>query len=88
MELASAAVAAMQQHRQLDARAAEAGGVLLGRLIKDSMDVVVDQVSLPSSADKRSRFRFFRAVTGPNRLVRLLTVTEIMQPASGQRAHP
>ncbi|MFO1077930.1 MAG: Mov34/MPN/PAD-1 family protein [Planctomycetota bacterium] len=61
VELAATAIAAMQNHRQLDPGAAEAGGVLLGRLIRDSMDVVVDRVSLPSPSDKRSRFRFFRA---------------------------
>lgn len=60
VELSPVAVAAMQSHRQVAARAAEAGGILLGRLIKNSMDVVVDRVSPPSPADKRSRFRFFR----------------------------
>ena len=39
----------------------EAGGVLLGRHIRDSMDVVVDFVTTPSTEDRRSRFRFWRA---------------------------
>lgn len=39
----------------------EAGGVLLGRHLLDSHDVVVDEVSTPQNADRRSRFSFFRS---------------------------
>ena len=39
----------------------EAGGVLLGRHLLDSHDVVVDEVSMPQSSDRRSRFAFFRS---------------------------
>lgn len=39
----------------------EAGGVLLGRHLIDSQDVVVDEVTTPQSADRRSRFGFFRS---------------------------
>jgi len=39
----------------------EAGGVLLGRHLLDSYDVVVDEVSTPQSGDRRSRFSFFRS---------------------------
>ena len=39
----------------------EAGGVLLGRHLLDSHDVVVDEVSTPQSSDRRSRFAFFRS---------------------------
>lgn len=41
----------------------EAGGVLLGRHLLDSHDVVVDEVSTPQSSDRRSRFGFFRSST-------------------------
>ncbi|SER99787.1 Mov34/MPN/PAD-1 family protein [Halopseudomonas bauzanensis] len=41
----------------------EAGGVLLGRHLLDSQDVVVDEVSTPQSSDRRSRFSFFRSST-------------------------
>lgn len=40
---------------------AEAGGVLLGRHLLDNHDVVVDEVTTPQSADRRSRFAFFRS---------------------------
>lgn len=39
----------------------EAGGVLLGRHLLDSGDVVVDEVTTPQNTDRRSRFSFFRS---------------------------
>jgi integrative and conjugative element protein (TIGR02256 family) len=39
----------------------EAGGVLLGRHIAGSADVVVDEVTTPMPGDRRRRFGFFRA---------------------------
>jgi integrative and conjugative element protein (TIGR02256 family) len=50
----------MHNYIQDAARKKEAGGVLLGRFIIDSKDVVVDEVTVPMPGDKRSRFRFFR----------------------------
>lgn len=39
----------------------EAGGVLLGRHLMDSNDLVVDEVTAPQSTDRRTRFSFFRS---------------------------
>jgi integrative and conjugative element protein (TIGR02256 family) len=39
----------------------EAGGVLLGRHIVDSDDIVIDKVTTPQPGDRSSRFRFIRA---------------------------
>ena len=39
----------------------EAGGVLLGRHILDTSDMVVDRGTTPQPGDRRSRFHFFRA---------------------------
>jgi integrative and conjugative element protein (TIGR02256 family) len=49
---------AFAQHRCGDC---EAGGVLLGRHLLDSCDVVVDEVTTPQSSDRRDRFSFFRS---------------------------
>ncbi|MDM0078695.1 Mov34/MPN/PAD-1 family protein [Variovorax sp. J2P1-59] len=49
---------AFAQRRSWDS---EAGGVLLGRHLLDSHDVVVDEVSTPQTGDRRSRFGFFRS---------------------------
>lgn len=49
---------AFAQHRWWDR---EAGGVMMGRHLLDSHDVVVDEVSTPQDTDRRSRFNFFRS---------------------------
>jgi integrative and conjugative element protein (TIGR02256 family) len=48
-------------HRQLCEEKPEAGGILLGRIIKGSPDIVVDQAVGPSPGDRRGRYFFFRA---------------------------
>lgn len=39
----------------------EAGGILLGRYLLDSDDVVVDEVTEPQQTDARTRYSFFRS---------------------------
>lgn len=51
----------MQAFAQHQLWNSEAGGVLLGRHLLDSYDVVVDEVSTPQKSDRRSRFGFFRS---------------------------
>ena len=41
--------------------APEAGGLLLGRIILETGDCVVDEVTNPLPQDRRRRFRFFRS---------------------------
>lgn len=48
-------------HAQRSWWQAEAGGVLLGRHLLDSDDLVVDEVTTPQNQDRRSRFSFFRS---------------------------
>jgi len=55
------AVERMLKFRQVHWWQPEAGGVLLGRHLLDSDDLVVDEVTTPQSADRRSRFGFFRS---------------------------
>lgn len=55
------AVEQMQAFAQRRWWNAEAGGVLLGRHLLDSHDVVVDEVTTPQASDRRSRFSFFRS---------------------------
>ncbi|MCB9779458.1 MAG: Mov34/MPN/PAD-1 family protein [Alphaproteobacteria bacterium] len=47
--------------RQLSPSAAESGGILVGRWILDSDDVVVDTATCPLSGDRRSRASFHRS---------------------------
>lgn len=69
VELSQRAIAEMGMWIQDDGSKHEAGGVLLGRLIVDCDDVVVDLASAPSNGDKRTRFSFFRARRPAQRLV-------------------
>ena len=41
--------------------AAEAGGVLLGRHLRDGSAIIVDAVTVPMAGDRRARTRFHRA---------------------------
>lgn len=59
--LAEPAVQQMLSFAQRRWWQSEAGGVLLGRHLLDSRDVVVDDVTTPQAADRRSRFGFFRS---------------------------
>lgn len=61
VELDVRALSLFEGHRQLRATDAEAGGILIGRRIVDSDDVIVDDVTVPSSGDISSRFQFVRA---------------------------
>jgi integrative and conjugative element protein (TIGR02256 family) len=55
------AVQQMLAHVQWSFWKREAGGVLLGRHLLDSNDVVVDEVTGPQSSDRRTRISFFRS---------------------------
>lgn len=61
IEVSEAALAHFERHRQLDFSSPEAGGILLGRFIAGTANVVIDVAAGPSQQDKRTRFSFFRA---------------------------
>lgn len=61
VEISGSAVAVMMSHRQLKSVMPEAGGMLLGRLIVESNDVIVDEVTEPAALDRRSRYFFMRS---------------------------
>jgi integrative and conjugative element protein (TIGR02256 family) len=55
------AVAQLKSYAQQFDFQSEAGGVLLGRHLLESKNIVVDEVTLPQPQDKRGRFSFFRS---------------------------
>lgn len=67
--LGASAVETILRHRQHRAGDPEAGGILLGRRILDTDDVVIDLASEPHIEDSRGRFRFFRKKEPAQRLV-------------------
>lgn len=62
-------MAAMARFRQVGRREPEAGGILLGRFIRESSDVVVDEVTTPTAADVRRRFLFRRSARPHQRVI-------------------
>jgi integrative and conjugative element protein (TIGR02256 family) len=56
----TAAVEVFDLYKQVEGSQPEGGGVLLGRMIDGSSDIVVDQATKPNPADRRSRFSFIR----------------------------
>jgi integrative and conjugative element protein (TIGR02256 family) len=59
----------MRGYLQNSPRKTEAGGVLLGRHIADSLDIVVDDVTVPMRGDRRKRFLFLRAQASHQRVI-------------------
>ncbi|NTW01769.1 MAG: hypothetical protein HGA19_10815 [Oscillochloris sp.] len=68
------------RYRQLKRTAPEAGGVLLGRLIRASRDIVVDVATEPGLGDKAYRFSFRRAQKRTQ-----LLINQAWQESSGTR---
>jgi len=63
-EIKGRVLARLLAHTQEDSTAPEAGGILMGRRILDSGDVVVDMVTEPFPTDQRGRFKFVRFPEG------------------------
>src|SRR4051794_31353760 len=61
IEFGAQAVDTLMSFRQLSNDATEAGGVLLGRFILDSRDIVVDEATTPGPLDRRTRYGFRRS---------------------------
>ena len=59
--LSRAARNTLEGFRQSNPGTDEAGGILLGRLMLDSLDVIIDEATCPTLMDERKRFRFRRA---------------------------
>ena len=69
LKIAYQALQQMLAFRQLNPKDCEAGGVLLGRLLLDSHDIVVDEITVPMPGDKRSRFAFYRHKRGHQAII-------------------
>lgn len=61
LEFSDNAWATLMEHRQMGPGDPEAGGILLGRLILNTQDIVIDEVTSPGVRDHRSRFTFSRS---------------------------
>ncbi len=61
LQIGPSALAMMSQYIQNDPEKTEAGGVLLGRHILETSDIIVDCVTVPMPQDQRGRLQFFRS---------------------------
>jgi integrative and conjugative element protein (TIGR02256 family) len=61
IEFSESASEMMREYRQIEPNASEAGGMLLGRLINEADDVVIDEITGPSDADQRGRYFYKRS---------------------------
>jgi integrative and conjugative element protein (TIGR02256 family) len=61
VEFGEAASTTIERQRQLSSTAPESGGMLLGRLVIESRNVVIDEVTEPAASDHRGRFFFVRS---------------------------
>lgn len=59
----------MRRYRQIEKGDDEAGGVLLGRFIVDSKNIIIDDVSLPMVGDKQRRYSFVRNAKSHQRII-------------------
>lgn len=62
LKLPSEVLEQMSKYIQNDRKKNEGGGVILGRFIIETNDIVIDFVTEPMPGDKRSRTRFKRGV--------------------------
>lgn len=60
VEFHESAAEVVWRYRQLSGRDAEAGGMMLGRLVVESNDLVIDEVTEPTKLDQKGRFFFIR----------------------------
>jgi len=60
----------MLAYRQTNDGSSEAGGILLGRMIVDSEDVIIDEATVPTNKDTRLRFFFHRALASGAKRIR------------------
>jgi len=69
VRIGSEAMSILAAHRQLREDLPEAGGLLLGRFFEDRPDLLIDEATVPTSIDRRSRFAIFRPKEGAQRLI-------------------
>ncbi len=60
IKLSDSVIETLCQYIQVHKDSMESGGVLLGRFIKNSKDIVIDKITTPLKGDKQTRFSFKR----------------------------
>lgn len=82
IKLTAEVVSRMQSYAQHAGGALEAGGILLGRYLCDSDDIVVDDITVPLPGDKRGRCFFHRLQKTHQQVI-----TQAWQASNGTRTY-
>lgn len=69
VKITSPVMAIFRKYIQGGNNSNEAGGILIGRLVLESSDIVIDKASVPQKKDRRNRFLFFRHFLGHQRII-------------------
>jgi integrative and conjugative element protein (TIGR02256 family) len=64
LKLAFNAIYTMFSFAQDDLTAPESGGIMVGRILNENSNSMIDDVSTPMSSDLRTRYRFYRKPNG------------------------
>jgi len=59
----------LKSFRQLSHKDPESGGVLLGRYMQDDSDVIIDEITIPQSNDRSTRFSFHKQQKEHQRII-------------------
>ena len=60
IKLTDSVIEILQQYKQVNKNSLESGGIILGRFIKVSKNIVVDKITASMKGDKQTRFSFKR----------------------------
>jgi integrative and conjugative element protein (TIGR02256 family) len=60
IKLSNPVIETLAKYQQIHKNSNESGGILLGRFIKESKDIVIDKITTPLKGDKQTRFSFKR----------------------------
>lgn len=69
VKLTLEALTCLDVFRQTGLKDKEAGGVLFGRYVEGTEDVIIDSMSKPTKRDKRRRFSFFRSKSDHQKII-------------------
>lgn len=69
LKIGESVLTRLRRFAQTSAGSLEAGGVLIGRRIDGSLDTIVDAITRPVAADRRTRTSFHRSARAHQRLV-------------------
>ena len=69
LKINDTALSIFERYKQNDPSKPESGGILLGKIVCENNDVIIDFATEPQKSDIRKRFLFFREKKAPQKIV-------------------